>query len=99
MRVDEAREQVAALAVDHLGALRRLERPGRAQLGDRAAADEHVVRRVDTLARVEHVGAADQQLGGRLLALDERLGALGAVGGIHAVTSARSGAVRPASSS
>ncbi len=73
--------------------------PGRAELGDRAAADEDVVRRVDPLARVEHVGAADQQVGGRLLALDERARALRRVGGVHAVTSARSGAVRPESSS
>ena len=37
------------------------ERAGRAELGDLAVADEHVVRRVDPGARVEHVGAADQQ--------------------------------------
>ena len=95
VRVDEAGEQVAALAVDDLGALGRLERARRAQLGDRAVADEDVVRRVDPLARVEHVGAADQQVGGRLLALDERGRALGQLGGVHAVTSARSGAVAP----
>ena len=41
------------------------------------------------LARVEHVGAADQQVGGRLLAVHERLGAARRVGagGVHAVTS------------
>ena len=44
VRVDEAGEQVAALAVEHLGAVGRLERAGRAELGDLAAADEHVVR-------------------------------------------------------
>ena len=99
VRVDEAGEQMAALAVDDLGALGRLERPRRAQPGDRAVADEDVERRVDPLARVEHVGAADQQVGGRLLALDELARALRRVGGVHAVTSARSGAVRPESSS
>ena len=77
VRVDEAGEQVAALAVDHLGALGRLERAGRAELGDLAAAHEHVERRVDAGARVEHVGAADQQVGGRLLAVDERSSARG----------------------
>ena len=101
VRVDEAGQQVAALAVDHLGALRRLEAAGRAELGDLAVAHEHVVRRVDAGARVEHVRAADQQVGGRLLAVHERLGAARHVGagGVHAVTSWRSGAVRPASSS
>ena len=59
------------------------------------------MRRVDPGARVEHVGAADQEVGGRLLAVHERLGAARHVGagGVHAVTSWRSGAVRPASSS
>ena len=47
VRVDEAGEQVAPVAVDDLGALGRLERAGRADLGDLAAAHEHVVRRVD----------------------------------------------------
>ncbi len=64
VRVDEAREQVPALAVDHLDAVGG-QRAGRAELGDLAAAHEHVVRRVDPAARVEHVGAADQQVGGR----------------------------------
>ena len=53
---------------------------GRAELGDHAAADEDVVRRVDPLARVEHVGAADEQVGGRLRAVHERLGAARGVG-------------------
>ena len=79
----------------------RLEAAGRAELGDLAVAHEHVVRRVDPRARVEHVRAADQQVGGRLLAVHERLGGARHVraGGVHAVTSWRSGAVRPASSS
>ena len=71
VRVDEGGEQVAALAVEHLGAVGRLERAGRADLGDLAAAHEDVVRRVDPGARVEHVGAADEQVGRRLLAMVE----------------------------
>ena len=70
--VDEAGEQVAALALEHLGARGRGEAPGRAELGDLAAADEHVVRRVDAGARVEHVRAADQHVDGPALAPDER---------------------------
>ena len=75
--------------------------PGAASSAIDAVADEHVVRGVDPGARVEHVGAADQHVGGRLLAVHERLGAARHVGagGVHAVTSSRSGAVRPASSS
>ena len=89
VRVDEAGQQMAALALDHLRALGRLEAAGGAELGDLAVADEHVVRRVDARARVEHVGAADQHVGGRLLAVDERLGGARHVraGGVHAVTS------------
>ena len=106
VRVDEAGEQVAALAVEHLGAGGRLERAGRAELGDLAAADEHVVRRVDAGARVEHVGAADQQLGGRAVADDER-GVRGRrwtrerhhASCVAGVDAAGAGAARPASSS
>ena len=89
VRVDEAGQQVAALALDHLGALGRLEAAGRAELRDLAVAHEHVVRRVDPGARVEHVGGADQHVGGRLLAVHERLGGARHVGagGVHAVTS------------
>ena len=89
VRVDEAREQVPALALDQLGARRRLEAARGAQLGDRAAAHEHVVRGVDPRARVQHVGGADQQVGGRLLAVHERLGDARGAGarGVHAVTS------------
>ena len=107
VRVDEAGEQVAALAVEHLGAGRRLERAGRAERGDLAAADEHVVGRVDAGARVEHVGAADQQVRGGAVADDERRVRLAAVGlgeRHHAscgagVDGAGAGAARPASSS
>ena len=81
--------------------------PGGAELGDLAAADEHVVGRVDPGARVEHVGAADQQLGGRRVADDQRGVRRGAAGfreGHHAsclagVDGAGVGAARPASSS
>ena len=52
-------------AVDDLGAGGAVERAGRAELGDRAVADEDVVRRVDARARVEHVRVADEQVGGR----------------------------------
>ena len=58
VRVDERREQVAARAVDDLRALGRVERAGRADLGDRAAAHQHVGRAVEPGARVEHVRAA-----------------------------------------
>ena len=65
VRVDEGREQVAARAVDDLGAVgRRVERAGGADLGDLAVADEDVVRAVEARARVEHVGAAHEQVGG-----------------------------------
>ena len=64
VRVDEAREQVPALAVDDLAPSAR-PASGAPMLGDLAAADEHVERRVEPVARVEHVGAADQDVGGR----------------------------------
>ena len=73
--VDEAREDVAAGAVEDLGAVRRVQRAGRAEPGDRAVAHEHVERRVDPLARVEHVRAPDEQVGGRLGPVDQRIGA------------------------
>ena len=61
VRVDEAREDVLAGGVDHLAvALQRARGP---ELGDRAAADEDVALLVEPGARVEDVGAADQQLG------------------------------------
>ena len=80
---------------------------GRADLGDLAAADEHVVRRVDPGARVEHVGAADQEVGRGAVADDERRVDRRAVGfgeRHHAscgagVDGAVVGAARPASSS
>jgi hypothetical protein len=101
MRIDEAGEQVPALAVDRLRSRWRLDAAGGAEGGDLAVAHEHVVRGVDPCARVEHVGGTDQQLGGRLLAVHERLGRARDVRArfVHAVTSWRSGAARPASSS
>ncbi len=107
VRVDEAGEQMAALAVEHLGAGRAPRGAGRAELGDLAAAHEHVVGRVDAGARVEHVGAADQQVRGRAVADDERGVRRAAVGlreRHHAscgagVDAAGAGAARPASSS
>ena len=71
-----------------------LERAGRADLGDLAVADEHVVGRVDARAGVEHVGAADEDVGGRLDAMVERAHTPTPIG-----VALRSGAVRPASSS
>jgi hypothetical protein len=105
--VDEAREEMAALAVEHLGALGRREGARRAELGDLAAAHQHVVRRVDAGARVEHVGAPDQQVGGGAVADDERGVGGGAAGFrerhqascLAGVDGAVVGAARPASSS
>jgi hypothetical protein len=107
VRVDEAGEQVAPLAVEHLRARRRLERAGRAELGDLAPAHEDVLRRVDAGARVEHVRAADEQVGGRRVADDERGVRRGAAGFrerhhascLAGVDGAGVGAARPASSS
>ena len=66
MRIDEAREQVAAGGVDGLGLLGGVERSRRAQLGDLAAPDQHVLGLVDPGPRIEHVGAAQQQVGAGL---------------------------------
>ena len=105
VRVDEAREEMPALAVEHLGAVGRRQRPGIAELGDLSPAHQHVERRVEALTGVEHVRPAHEQVGGRLLAVDERLGRARCAGGVHAVTmvgsaaSAPRGAWRPVSSS
>ncbi len=63
MRVDEGREGVQPLGVDDLGPLGRVERAGRADLGDLAVADQHVAGLVEPDARVEQLGAADQDRG------------------------------------
>ena len=73
VRIDEAREEVHPLGRDRLRPLRRGQRAGRAQLGDLAVAHEHVAGAVEAGARVEHVGAADQQLGGASAAEVETL--------------------------
>ena len=98
VRVDEARQQVAAGAVDALGAGRRRERAGRCERGDPPAAHEHVERGVDARPRVEHPSARDEQLGGRRRPADERLGHAGWGAG-KVTTVALLGAPRPASSS
>ena len=72
VRVDEGGQEVAPAAVDDLGARRRGDAAGRADLRDAPVADEDVVRGVDPRARVEHVGRGDQDLGGRGGRLDER---------------------------
>src|SRR3954447_13718393 len=98
---------MAALAVEHLGAGRGLEGARRTELSDLAPADGHIVGRADPGARVEHVGAADQQVRGRAVADDERRVRLAAVGlgeRHHAscgagVDSAGGGAARPTRSS
>ena len=59
MRIDECRQRQQPLAFDDLGALWERAAPGLGQLGDLAAADDHVANLVDPRARVEHPGAAD----------------------------------------
>ena len=59
--VEEGGEGVQAARVDLLGALRRLRRPGLGDLGDPAVADDEVAEAVEPRARVDDVGAADQQ--------------------------------------
>ena len=92
VRVDEAGEQVPARAVDHLAP--SAPRATGAELGDLAAADQHVERLVDAAARVEHVGAADQQVGGRGGSRVEHQAGTGV-----ATSGWLAGAPRPASSS
>jgi hypothetical protein len=60
--IHEPGEQVAAGAIHHLGAVGRLERAGRADLGDLAGAHQHVVGGIHALAGVEDVGGADEQI-------------------------------------
>ena len=62
MRVDERGERMQAPGVDHLGALRRLERPGRSELRDPAVADQEIALLVDPRARVDEPGAADEDV-------------------------------------
>jgi hypothetical protein len=97
VRVDEAGEQMPPAPVEHLGPGRRLQRPGGADLGDRATADEHVVGRIDAAAWIEHVGAADEQVRGRERAVVEHAHA--GCGAGKDETACGDGAPRPASSS
>ncbi len=97
VRVDEARQQMPAGPVEHLGPGRRLQRAGRADLGDLPAADQDVVGRVDPGAGIEHVGAADEQVRGRERAVVEHAHA--GCGAGKDETACGEGAPRPASSS
>jgi hypothetical protein len=63
VRVDERREQVAPGALDDLGALWRLQRSGRADLGDHAVSNEHVGGAVEPRARVQDVRLAHEEVG------------------------------------
>ena len=75
VRVDEAGNRCRPLRLDDLGAVGRAQRAGRAELGDLAAADEHVVRRVDARcagrarARRGSAGRPAARRRGRALAL------------------------------
>ena len=72
VRVDKGREEMLALGLHYLGAGRCLQARGRTDLRDLAVAHEHVVRSVDAGVRIDHVGAAQQQLGRRAGDGDER---------------------------
>ncbi len=69
-----------------LAVLGRFERSRLAELGDVAVLDEDVVRLVEPGARIEHVGAGDQQLRGLGRSVEEALGLA------HHATAARLGA-------
>ena len=86
VRVDEPGERVHALGVDGVAVLGRLEGSGLAELGDVPVLDEDVVRLVEPGARVEHVGAGDQQLRGLARPVEEALDLA------HHATAARLGA-------
>ena len=62
--VNEAGEDVLALAIDDVDAVigGDLGAARLAQLGDAAVPDENVATLVDVAARVEYVGAADEQV-------------------------------------
>ena len=87
-----AGQQVAPAAVDDLGARRRVELPGAPISAIAPVADEDVVRRVDARARVEHVRAADQQVGGRRGRVDERARRVEAGGSRSAIDGSAVGA-------
>ena len=89
VRVDEAREDVLAGAVDDVAVGLQVD----PELGDRAVGDADVEALVDPGPGVENVGALDQDVGGRRVAVVELAHA-----GIG-VEMAGCGALRPASSS
>jgi hypothetical protein len=72
VRVDEGREEVAALARDDLDVLGGLERSGRAELGDRSPPHEEVAGRVEPGAGIQDVGSPDQEIDGARGLGDER---------------------------
>ena len=99
MRVDEAGKQVLAGSLNRVDRAFGAERVGCPELGDLTVADQHVVGFVDAGARIEHVGAAYQQLGRAALGREQpraRL-ALGVGQAAHQATAASIG--EPASSS
>ena len=86
VRVDEPGKRMHALGVDGVAVLGRLEGSGLAELGDVPVLDEDVVRLVEPGARIEHVGAGDQQLSGLGRSVEQALGIA------HHATAARLGA-------
>ncbi len=70
--VDEGRQDVAALAVDDLGALGHLGAAGGRELDQPPVDDDEVEGAVDPLAGVEDAGAADDQARGCDGGPDER---------------------------
>jgi hypothetical protein len=81
--IDERRKRVLAGGVEQLTVLGRAQRPGRAELGDPAVADQDVARLIEVGARVDHVGPPHQQLRcGTLAVMEPRF---------HQATAARIG--------
>jgi hypothetical protein len=82
----------AAVAVDDLGAWRRLDAAGGVDPRDPPFADEHVVRGVEPGARVEDVGAPDEDVGRGRRRLDERAGGIEGAARAHAIDGSAVGA-------
>ena len=92
VRVDEGRQHQHPLGVDDLGPVGRRRASRLGQLGDLAAADDHVARLVDALAGIQHPRPADHQRGGVPVALDqEGRAVLRRCGGGHAGCPIRGG--------